>query len=392
MVGGLGNDTYTVDNLGDVVVEAIGEGIDAIRATLGTYTLGATVENLSFTGVGAFTGTGNALANAITGGAGNDSLFGGEGNDGLNGGLGADSMVGGLGNDTYTVDNLGDVVVEAMGEGTDTVRTTLSAYTLGTDLENLSFTGVGDFTGTGNALANAIAGGTGNDSLFGGEGNDGLNGGLGADSMVGGLGNDTYTVDNLGDVVVEAVGEGIDTVRTTLSAYTLGSDVEYLSFTGIGAFTGAGNALANAITGGTGNDMLDGGAGADRLTGGLGNDTLVGGLGLDRLTGGGGADVFRFGNLTERGDTILDFQAGTDVLEFSASGFGGGLSDGMDLGADGRFVLGSTATQAFGQFIYTSATGALYWDADGTGAGAKMEVASLTGLPGLSAADMHIFG
>jgi hypothetical protein len=76
-------------------------------------------------------------------------------------------MTAGQGNDTYVVDNVGDVVTENAGEGTDTVRTSLSSYTLGANVENLIFTGSGNLAGTGNALGNGITGGAGNDASYG---------------------------------------------------------------------------------------------------------------------------------------------------------------------------------------------------------------------------------
>jgi Ca2+-binding RTX toxin-like protein len=275
MAGGFGNDTYVVDDALDVVTEAANQGTDTVQTTLSSYTLAGTLENLEYTGTGNFTGTGNALDNSITGGIGNDVLNSGTGNDVLNGGAGADAMTGGLGNDTYVVDNALDVVTELAGEGTDTVQTTLASYTLGGTLENLSYTGTANFTGTGNTLDNIITGGVGNDTLDGGAGNDVLNGGAGADTMKGGVGNDTYVVDNALDVVTELAGEGTDTVQTTLASYTLGANLENLEYTGTGNFTGTGNALDNRITGGVGNDTLDGGAGVDIMAGGLGNDTYI---------------------------------------------------------------------------------------------------------------------
>ncbi|MDO3433992.1 calcium-binding protein, partial [Rhizobium sp. CBN3] len=266
LIGGVGNDTYIVDNAGDIVTEAADAGIDTVRTNLAIYTLAGNVENLSFAGTAAFAGTGNDLDNTLTGGAAADTLSGDAGNDTLNGGAGTDILIGGEGDDTYIVDNAGDIVTEVADEGTDTVRTTLANYTLGSDVENLSFVGTAAFAGTGNSLANTITGGAGNDTL---------DGAAGADTLIGGAGNDTYIIDNAGDIVTEAAVVGIDTVRTTLAAYILEANVENLLFTGSGSFTGTGNALANTITGGADNDTLDGGAGNDTLNGGAGNDIYV---------------------------------------------------------------------------------------------------------------------
>ena len=74
----------------------------------------------------------------------------------------------------------------------------------------------------------------------------------------GDLGNDTYLVDDARRSVIENPGEGTDTVQTVLNAYTLPANVEILTFTGAGAFTGTGNAGNNTINGGAGNDTLRG--------------------------------------------------------------------------------------------------------------------------------------
>ena len=84
-----------------------------------SYTLGANVENLTLTGHRQHQrAPAIALANTLTGNAGNNML---------DGGAGTDTMIGGAGNDTYVVDNAGDVVTEAAGEGTDTVQSSRSA-------------------------------------------------------------------------------------------------------------------------------------------------------------------------------------------------------------------------------------------------------------------------
>lgn len=364
MDGGTGNDTYMVDDLGDIVIETANGGTDTTQTTLAARTLAANLENLTFAGTGDFAGTGNALANTITGGNGNDTLDGAGGND---------RLVGGLGNDTYIVSETGDVVVEVISQGVDTVRTTLAAHTLASNVENLVYTGTGNFSGTGNVDANSISGGAGNDildggsggndSLFGNDGNDTLrgqggddllegglgddtlDGGSGNDTMRGGSGDDTYVVAASGDVVTELGNEGIDTVRTSLSSYTLGNEVENLTYTGTSSFSGTGNALANVLTGGSGADTLNGGAGVDRMVGGRGNDTYVVDEALDAIVelAAGGTDTVR--------TTLVSYALGAELenLTFIGSGpfagegnalvntiIGGASDDTLDggLGAD----------------------------------------------------------
>ncbi|MBN8474837.1 calcium-binding protein [Sulfuritalea sp.] len=303
LIGGLGNDRYTIDNIGDMVVENPGEGTDTVQSSI-VYTLGFDLEYLTLTGTAAINGTGNELNNALTGNAAANTLSGGAGNDTLSGGAGADTLVGGLGNDSYTVDNIGDVVVENSGEGTDIVNSSV-AYGLSADVENLTLTGTAALNGTGNDLNNVLTGNAAANILSGGSGNDTLNGGTGADTLIGGLGNDSYTVDNIGDVVVENSGEGTDIVNSSVT-YTLSADVENLTLTGTTGINGTGNALANVLTGNSG---------ANVLVGDAGNDTLNGGTGADTLTGGLGDDVYFVDNAA---DAIVENAAeGTDTVQSS---------------------------------------------------------------------------
>ena len=218
--------------------------------------------------------TGTAGNDVLTGGAGNEQLFGlasndtlqgGAGNDLLDGGTGTDTMQGGTGNDTYLVDVSGDVVTELANEGTDTVRSSLLAYTLGANVENLTLTGIGPSAGIGNALTNQLTGNSGA-NLLDGKG--------GADTMAGGAGADLYVVDHVGDTVVEQAGEGaLDSVTSSVS-YTLSANVENLVLTGNAAINGIGNDSDNVLTGNSAANVLTGKAANDTYVIGSG-DTVV---------------------------------------------------------------------------------------------------------------------
>ncbi len=151
--------------------------------------------------------TGGSGDEVISGLSGNDILYGLGGNDYLGGGVGPDTLIGGAGNDTYGVDNVGDVVTENSGEGTDWVQSSIT-YTLGANLENLTLTGTSDINGTGNSLGNLIVGNCGSNYLYGGAGNDTLNGGIGEDTLRGGLGDDTYYFGSLGEFYIVDNYEG----------------------------------------------------------------------------------------------------------------------------------------------------------------------------------------
>ena len=223
MAGGPGNDIYIVDNAGDVATENANAGVDTIKTGLLSYTLPDNVENLVFTGLGPFIGTGNALNNAITGGVGIDTLTGGAGDDTLDGGLGPDRMAGGAGNDTYVVDDPGDAVTENRDEGTDTIRTALPNYVLVDNVENLTYTGAGDFTGTGNVLDNVVTGGVGNDVLDGGDGNDTLAGGFGNDILTDAIGQNSFLFNTAPDPLtnVDAITDFVSGTDKILLDHTV---------------------------------------------------------------------------------------------------------------------------------------------------------------------------
>ncbi len=306
------------------------------------------------------------------GGTGADTLTGTSAANILDGGPGVDTLKGGPGDDTYIVDNRGDRVVEFDSQGNDTVRATLS-WTLGPHLENLELTGAYRSSGTGNALDNTLTGNAAGNIL---------DGGGGADTLIGGAGNDTYVVDNPGDVIQETGSDVSDSVRAWVD-WTLGDNLENLILLGTKPLNGTGNALNNALTGNGNANVLNGGGGNDVLNGGSGNDTL---------TGGAGSDTFAFTtplNALRNVDSITDFTSGTDRIQLSPAifrdmGFSGSP------GSDAFFHLGATAQDADDRILYDQAVGSLYYDADGAGALAAVQFATLSGSPQLYFTDFQV--
>jgi Ca2+-binding RTX toxin-like protein len=180
----------------------------------------------------------------LAGDGGNDKLYGGDQNDQLNGGAdndlldggdGNDTMIGGGGDDRFFVSSGGDIVLENVGEGEDTIYTELSSYSLASrpNVENLVY--ITDYDATVGPLPGGLAFiGTGNDlgnKITGGLAGDTLNGGLGDDVLTGLAGNDTYFVDSSADQVVEEAGGGADTVHAYAS-FVLGEHIETLYLKG----------------------------------------------------------------------------------------------------------------------------------------------------------------
>jgi Ca2+-binding RTX toxin-like protein len=391
MTGGAGNDAYEVDSFSDVINELAGGGIDTMRTGLSGFLLAAQVENLVLTGSADISGSGNSLANFLTGNGGKNTLTGNAGNDTLDGGGVNDTLIGGAGNDTYYVDHLGDKVQESAGGGKDTVISSVSfSFTDSEEIETVILTASGGtgsvgnnfantitMTGTGTATINGndgndtltggsgidlILGGTGNDvinggggndsllgdanddKLNGGEGDDALNGGTGKDAMVGGKGSDFYAVSEVGDTVTELAGQGTDTVQSNLVSYTLAANVERLMLS-TGAVNGTGNTLDNLIFGNLADNKLDGGGGADIISGGDGNDSILGGLGFDYLSGGSGNDTLKGGSDVDyleggSGKDVMYGEAGKDgfLYRIEAPGdlatLGGDTINGFQTGVD----------------------------------------------------------
>lgn len=345
--GGGGDDTYIVRGAADVIVEAAASGIDHVISTA-TRTLGDFLENLTLTGVAAINGFGNILgnvmvgndaANTLNGLAGADTLSGNGGTDTLNGGDGNDTLNGGADNDVLDGGNNDDTLNG--GDGDDQL-----------------------FGRTQNDTLNGEAGA---DTIFGGDGDDVINGGADNDLLDGINGNDTVSG-----------GDGDDEIYGRQNNDTLNGDAgNDILYGGDGDDIANGGADNDLVDGGNGVDVLNGGDGDDTIYGRNGNDTIDGGLGNDTLSGGNDADTFVFSTALGAGnvDTILFYSVAQDTIQldidvFTAIGLGT-----LDANA---FVIGAAALDADDRIIYDSATGALYYDADGDGAGAAIQFATLT--------------
>lgn len=135
-----------------------------------------------------------------------------------------------------------------------------------------------------------------------------------------------------------------------------------------------GNSYNNTLTGNGGNDKLYGQAGNDSLSGNAGNDRLDGGKGIDQLIGGSGADTFVFNAFGSKNvDKIKDFEHNIDTIALDHAVFGAAGPVGDLL--SGAFWEGSRAHDASDRVIYNAATGAVYYDVDGTGRAAQVQVA-----------------
>ncbi|MEQ1560556.1 MAG: calcium-binding protein [Methyloglobulus sp.] len=298
LVGGQGDDTYVVDNVGDMITELAGGGNDTVESSI-TWALGAGLENLVLTGNQSINGTGNQLGNTITGNAGKNNLMGGLGNDKLSGGLGNDVLLGeagndildggagkntlngGIGNDVYIVDSIDNAIVELKYQGIDTVKSSVNWSLQGTNLENLELVGAAAVLGQGNQSANVLIGNTAANLLSGETGNDTLIGGAGNDRLFGGDGNDLLQGD-----------DGNDTLN--------------------------GESGNDTLDGGRGYDTLNGGDGIDSLSGGLGKDSLIlADFSGDTVNGGGASDSLFITGQNQTLNLAQDSISGIEDIKFN---------------------------------------------------------------------------
>ncbi len=298
-------------------------------------------------------------------------MYGNAGSNTLDGGGGADRLIGIEGDDSYFVD-ADDVVVETEGQGRDIVYARTS-YSLGSGVHV-------ELMGTVNNFATDAINLTGNEfsqSMYGNAGSNTLDGGGGADTLAGGAGDDGYVVDS-DDAVIEGAGQGRDIVYARTS-YSLGSDVHVELMGTVNNFATdainlAGNEFAQTMYGNAGSNTLDGGGGPDALYGLGGSDTFV------FTTPLGSANVATIGDFSVLDDRILLGGASGEPFAALASGV---------LSAS-AFRIGSAALNADDRIIYDSATGALYYDADGVGGTAAIQFAQLHGGLALTAAHFTV--
>ncbi|WP_272950674.1 calcium-binding protein, partial [Agrobacterium vitis] len=356
LIGGAGADTLNGGAGQDKITYEASSAAVKVDLSTGTAT-GGDAQGDKLSGIERVIGSsfndtliGSSVAEMLTGGAGDDILIGGGGNDVLNGGEGADVLDGGAGNyDTLNYSAATSAVVLDLTTGTG------SGYAAGD-----TFTGIEAFTGsaygdtyTGSTYAAEYNVGAGNDTVLAGSGAEKINGGTGTDTasyalstagvsvnlvtnvgsggyaegdqyssievvvgsdysdtlttktvntLLGGLGDDTYDIGSSASTIAENADAGTDLVKTSSASYTLGDNLENLTYTGTANFTGSGNSADNVLTGGAGDDVLDGSTG---------NDALYGGE---------GSDVFVF-NASYGNDVVFDFQASSDTIDLTGMGF-----------------------------------------------------------------------
>lgn len=375
LAGGLGNDTYTVADTVDIVIEASNAGSDTIKASLSfDLTTTANIENLALIGVQTTTGTsptfttsyatagitggiGNSLNNVLLGNAAGNTLQGGLGNDTLDGYSGADTMYGGAGNDVYYVDNVNDKIDESKSSVTIT-GTAIVTDTTDAGGIDLVYASASVNLGTGNAIyvenitlleaAATLVTKPANLSktlvVSAAELGGSLDGDTGfttaAALKINATGNSLANtiIGNEGDNSISG-GDGADTLYGSSIAHITDTTFPSSPASLTDADTIDGGLGNDNIFGGAGNDSLLGGDGADNISGNAGNDTLNGGLGNDALKGGLGGDIYV---VDSSADVITEAVGeGTDTVISSASLILAANVDNLTLGVFTGTVAGT---------------------------------------------------
>jgi len=410
--GGSGLDTVFFSQIpvgGVLIIDLLGQVAQTGSAAGNVY---ISIERVVGTaGIDVLFGTSGA--DLFVGGAGNDEFVGRGGGDWFEGGDGIDTIWYETSTSGVSVIDLSDwtrnsgvaagdhlVSVErVMGSaGSDEIRGTAAAETLmGRDGNDFIYGGGGaDFIDGGSGFDRAYfnAPSTINfqnihnvEEVYGSTGDDLFLGTSAAEVMVGRLGNDVFVGNGGGDLML---GEGgFDSVWYEGGAITLDLginsrnaggalndrliDVEQVFGSHSADSLYASNLFDSWLNGRGGSDYIEGRDRNDHINGGFGSDTLFGGL---------GSDAFIYGSSAEGGDTILDFASGVDKIQLDAPGFN------ITTLPSNWFVAGTQATAANAQLIWNAANRTLSFDADGTGSGAAVVLATFGGSANLTQSDI----
>jgi Ca2+-binding RTX toxin-like protein len=310
-------------------------------------------------------------------------MWGRSGSDSFVGGEGDDVAFGGSGNDSF----LGSFSGLPRGEGDDVA-----------------------FGGSGDDFFDGVEFVAGDDWMVGGPGDDVFDYThpalffrgevpIGNDTIIGGSGTDRVQFSSPGFFLTPSgVIAGTAAVVVDLQNGTFSTAEVSGIIVGVEEIIGSrhadtilGSSRAESLSGSFGDDYIEGRGGKDRLDGGWGLDTLNGGPGGDEFVFNA---IFRFPFIVDSAaDVIEDFTPGSDELLFDNTAYEA-LGAEEEWGAgDERFYAAAGATSghdADDRLIYNTTIGDLYYDADGSGAGAALPVASLQGAPTLAASDITV--
>ncbi|MGZ4257252.1 MAG: beta strand repeat-containing protein [Gaiellaceae bacterium] len=321
--GGTGSNTADYSAAAGSVTASIAAGQASTDGDGGTDTY-LNIQNLTGSAQ-ADTLTGDDGPNTINGGGGPDRIDGGAGNDVLDGQSGGDdSITGGMGNDTINGGTgSGDAVLYASsisssaGDGVHVDLGAGTASAIGTnDAGSDTVAGIEDVMGS--PFADSLTGDAGANLLNGGDGNDSFAFSGGGDTFAGGTGT------NSADFSADTSGIALD--LTVLGTPQAGADNTTIAGNGgqssIQNVTGSpqsdtitGDAQQNTLSGGGGSDTIDGGGDNDTVNGDAGNDVLSGGSGDDSVNGGDGNDTLS----GRAGSDALDGGTGTNTANYGAA-------------------------------------------------------------------------
>lgn len=322
----------------------------------------------------------------VTARLGDDVVYGNGGNDLLVGHGGADYLDGGEGDDIFLITGFGSGVAGTTSKADD---------------------GQKEWIATG-AKHDVIVGGKGTDTLR-------ITTGIGANTQAAGtiILNDA----NFQEMEVVQVGGTVGRLNVENTALQLLND--HYFFNAGGTVADLSNTKGN--NGGTINNVVvdasgvtangltfEGNGNTQTFIGTTQDDRFVSNGGHDTLTGGSGSDTFVFGKIwtqTVTGDddevqwyenvgvdltnadtdTITDFASGVDKIELNTDQFASLVGFNA-----GNLVVGSGPLDADDYLVFNTSTNTLQYYADGNGGSAAIDIAILTGVSSITAADIVV--